>query len=52
MKFYVENIIDCLNEKVYITILKVRTLPYWSVNREKTGWGDGSMGKGLNKHRD
>lgn len=25
MKIYVENIIDCLNEKVYITILKVRT---------------------------
>lgn len=52
MKIYVENIIDCLNEKVYINILKVRTLPYWSVSREKTGRGDGSMGKGLNKHRD
>lgn len=50
MKIYVENIIDCLNEKVYLNMHVSRTLPYWSVTKEKTGWGDGSMGKVLGKH--
>lgn len=35
MKIYVENIIDCLNEKVYINILKGRTLSYWSVTEKR-----------------